>query len=473
MQRQPLIRGKDRHDATQANEISNDVPTKKKPCKSDRKLQMGRITSTFVTLIVASSMLLIACNNFFIMSPTRIENNDRQSQRRLVSKDSGAPRSNKTVVFQPTNDVLENSCDRLYSFRHIVNTDNRKCIQHNSLHWKACEVSPLQVDISRIDGPVGNETIESVKGRTEQKELLFYHLGAFQMETKVPHGMDSTWSRIIESTRYQALTLKEDSVPTVFLQRPTYANPCFWTAALYNVYVTLHQFELLNESALRIVWMDGHAWNPLDSVWKHLFRATEVLHIKQLDPRMRYNRPYFVHTESTFHDPGLRKHHNQDACKPDSSLHQFRDFVLERHGLSLKQTDTKQLTLLQRSDHSAHPRSDGVTDRKIHDIDKAQELLAEQYPGYTITTVSFEDMPYREQLAVISQTDVLVTVHGAGNVHVIFLPSHATLVEYYPPGFSGRVRFKYLAECMGLRHVQKHARIASKLPEQKITVHLT
>jgi len=369
--------------------------------------------------------------------------------------------------------ITENSCDRLYGFRHIVKTDNGKCIEHASLHWKACKLFPLQVNVSRIDGPVGNETIHSVKGRTEKEEFLSYHAGAFQMEAEVPPGMDRTWSRVLEATQYKLVTHKDDDIPTVFLHRPTYANPCFWTAALYNLYITLHQFDLLNESALRIVWMDGHAWTQLNSVWGHLFRATEVLHIKQLDPHTRYTRPYFVHTESTFHDPGLRKHQNRDACQPDSSLHQFRDFVLDRHGLSLKTTDTNQLTLLTRLDYMGHPRSDGITDRKIHDIEKTQELLADQYPGYTIKTVSFEEMPYREQLVVISQTDLLVSVHGAGNIHVIFLPSHATLVEYYPPGFSGRVRFKYLAACMGIQYVQKSARIASNLPGQKITVHLT
>jgi len=97
-----------------------------------------------------------------------------------------------------------------------------------------------------------------------------------------------------------------------------------------------------------------------------------------------------------------------------------------------------------------HPRSDGRTDMTIADIDDDTAYLQLEYPYHTIQVVSFEDLPFAQQLSYIVQTDILVSVHGAGNIHTMLLPDHAIFVEYFPAKFVLRTRFRYVAQCLNI-----------------------
>ena len=74
----------------------------------------------------------------------------------------------------------------------------------------------------------------------------------------------------------------------------------------------------------------------------------------------------------------------------------------------------------------------------IHDVKETVDALRVKYPDHEMRAVSFEGMPFREQLKVIRETDLLIAVHGAGNVHVLFLESSALSIYcecswYLPP----------------------------------------
>ena len=86
----------------------------------------------------------------------------------------------------------------------------------------------------------------------------------------------------------------------------------------------------------------------------------------------------------------------------------------------------------------------------IHDVKETVDALRVKYPDHEMRAVSFEGMPFREQLKVIRETDLLIAVHGAGNVHVLFLPFDAKFIEFYPKGFSNRVRFQFIANALGI-----------------------
>ena len=98
----------------------------------------------------------------------------------------------------------------------------------------------------------------------------------------------------------------------------------------------------------------------------------------------------------------------------------------------------KQVTLLIRNSYIAHPRASGEVDRTVHDNSQTEAALRLRYPNDDQSTISFEDKTFAEQPAIIRKTDLLVTVHGAGNVHVLFLPLNSSFIEFYPNGFEGR-----------------------------------
>lgn len=277
-------------------------------------------------------------------------------------------------------------------------------------------------------------------------------------------------------------------------------------------------------SSLNIIWLDGHAHGDLDPVWYRLFQ-TQPLHIKQLlmpsslrsfrranintnsqfdqdihrrdEGVMLSGHVMVVNTMSAIGDEGLgiyqwgggdysttdeRKHlllpnaqvNGNRSCWKNSTLVFFRDFVLEQYGLNRTTTterdeslsssspNPKILTLLVRQDYRAHPRSTGETDRTLANVSADATYLQTLYPSHSVQIVSFEGMPFVQQLQTIISTDVLVAVHGAGNIHVLFLPDHATLVEYIPKSFSNRRRFRFLAECLNVTYIAKRAWIEGR-----------
>ena len=207
----------------------------------------------------------------------------------------------------------------------------------------------------------------------------------------------------------------------------------------------------------------------------------------------------FVNTRSAFGDEGMRNHRSGHACDPATSgLHKFRDFVLQRFNVTrsaslttimsndryhqdqptdsghivVQDPPTKILTLLVRKNYRAHPRSTGLTDRVLANPDKDAHYIQSLYPDYNVEVVSFEGMPFEDQLRQVARSDVFVAVHGAGNVHVLFLPDHAEFVEYFPPGFSQRRRFEFLADCLNVTYKREAAFIENSFDDGRISVRL-
>ena len=229
----------------------------------------------------------------------------------------------------------------------------------------------------------------------------------------------------------------------------------------------------------RTVWLDGHAYGgDLDHIYHHLFGSG--VHIRRLAPdneTLMFKRAVFIENTSPFWE-GLALYNYDHPCQNNSGLHQFRDFVLKRYGvkqkeLSVKTNETKRLTFLVRKDYQPHPRSDGRTDRQVEDIEGDANYLRKQYPDYQLDIVSFEAMSFSEQLRSVARTDLFVAIHGAGNMHAMFLPTGATFHEYFPPGFKGRTRFKFLSHCLGIKYESRTAVIKRKFKGGKVSVSIS
>jgi hypothetical protein len=251
--------------------------------------------------------------------------------------------------------------------------------------------------------------------------------------------------------------------------------------SMYNVYIVLQQFSILPHSSSGvippiIIWLDGHAEGSLDHVWNDLYR-TQPIHVKQLPQKVtHFDNAIVVNTMSAIGDEGYHNYdwrrkrtNNTDHCQMDpnnNTLVSFRDFVLDRYNQTRKQPQQRrssgsslrlQLTFLVRNDYVAHPRSNGRADRTNYNLTDDIDYLQSEYPDYNLKVVSFEEMSFGEQLSHVTQTDLFVAIHGAGNVHALFLPDHATFVEYVPQKYRNRMRFRYLAECLNLTYIAKKA----------------
>ncbi len=418
-----------------------------------------------------------------------------------------------TMVSQglnPLSPPLLHSCNDIFGSHQMVRIDD--CLHHQLLKWYACDIGTAWIRTDLIEGSVGSEAIEDVVNRPEAQEQLVFFKGSLLLQNNtVPqylvNSADTHMKRFLQS----AISLPDfqsqygsnhvfsspSSRITLLVRRGNYANPCMALLTMYNVYIILEYYckhFVSGSRSLSIVWLDGHAKGDLDPVWYQLFE-TQPLHVKQLnkqlsltnegldssDPKSRISllgHLMVVNTMSAIGDEGLGLYDwNVDAMTGDnqqgkkrnpssgllnSTLVQFRNFVLERYGLKRSASKTKILTLLVRRDYRAHPRSTGQTDRTLANVTADALYLQNLYPTHTLQVVSFEGMPFIEQLRFITSTDVLVAVHGAGNIHVLFLPDDATMVEYIPQPFRQRRRFRFLAECLNVSYVAKPAWIEER-----------
>lgn len=66
--------------------------------------------------------------------------------------------------------------------------------------------------------------------------------------------------------------------------------------------------------------------------------------------------------------------------------------------------------------------------RFIINEDEVRNLLIR----YEFDIVYFEDMDFAEQVSLMSQTSVMITIHGAGLTNLIFMPEESAVVEILP-----------------------------------------
>jgi hypothetical protein len=327
-------------------------------------------------------------------------------------------------------------------------------------------------------------------GRTENEERLVFQKGAIEVAAPLDEKMTNSTILVLDEVQSLFASAKqldnwkmsqpveeEDIMTTIFVVREAYANPCWAVIVIYQTWLLIQEFAI---EKFRIVWLDGHAHTPMDSMWPHLF-GPNVYHLKNFinaTSRTEFTKSFLVQAAPTaMSNEGLKIHKNGHVCTPNSRLDQFRNWVLERYGLLESANHStaigvrpKTITLLARRNYVAHPRSDGIVDRTLHRLNETVVALKERYPNDKVQVVSFESIPVAEQLSIIARTDLLLAVHGAGNVHAIFLQPGSVFVEFFPKGFQSRQRFRFLAQSAGIQYVSAHAKVHEKIAENKIIV---
>jgi len=420
----------------------------------------------------------------------------------------------------PNSASLSHSCSELFGMNQLVRQGRCLQHQLLLWRACEFQVDTVWINVSRIEGSIGGEPVDQVLGRSEREEQLQFLPGSLMIQMAPSSNNTSLWlpagyldsvdihtKRFLQSVIFTMNTggnPKEPSsfiVPTssssspyngitLLVRRGNYANPCMALLTMYNVYILLvhfyDYFKTPSRPPLTIVWLDGHAFGDLDPVWDQLF-GTQPRHIKELLLGKEESDPYgqrdsavgrsalvelgphvmVVNTMSAIGDEGLglygwNSQQEQPSrvdsdCQQNSTLVQFRDFVLQQYDLQRSVTPSQTVTLLVRRNYQAHPRSSGLTDRTLANLSADTAYIQSIYPEHRVRVVSFEGQSFRQQLEDIVSTDILVAVHGAGNIHVLFLPDHATIVEYVPKSFRLRRRFRFLAECLNVTYVSQPA----------------
>lgn len=81
-------------------------------------------------------------------------------------------------------------------------------------------------------------------------------------------------------------------------------------------------------------------------------------------------------------------------------------------------------------------------------IERAKEKFG---PHVLIDKVDFDNHTIEDQIRIARTTDILLGAHGAGLTHILWLPSHAVVLEVLPMGFNYPF-YERVALLRGLRH---------------------
>lgn len=187
-----------------------------------------------------------------------------------------------------------------------------------------------------------------------------------------------------------------------------------------------HPFSFQAET--NVVLIEGHPWTPFDRVWQDFFNSTRRL--SQL-PRKTFFKNLVWSIGS--HDNPM-----SDFMDPELPLsEEFRDLVLStyqidphNHKLNCSRLS---ILLLLRHDYVAHARNPrGVIQRKFANEKELVQTIRQNFPDCTLQAVQLDLFRMETQLDIISRTDMLIGMLGAGLTHAMFLPETSGLIELRP-----------------------------------------
>ena len=306
----------------------------------------------------------------------------------------------------------------------------------------------VTLDPSKGQGQKGGENISDVINQAEDKEFFILNNGYFSVYCKNKShypfraylGKDhlSAWFNVIDTgTNVVAKVVNKRWI--IAVMRYEYANLYHTMTDYYNAFLMTIKFSL-NPDETDILFIDGHPIGALDSTWETLFG--NVTRAGRLNETVLY-------TNMIWNILGYFSPLNEHETPAIPLVEQFRHFFLNRHGINQEKVlncDKLSVLFLWRRDYLAHPRNpSGKVSRKVKNEDELISAVTDLLPGHDVKGVQIDKLSMKKQLQVISETDILIGMHGAGLSHTLFLPSHAGLVELYPTYWPTDRHFRAMA----------------------------
>jgi hypothetical protein len=147
-------------------------------------------------------------------------------------------------------------------------------------------------------------------------------------------------------------------------------------------------------------------------------------------------------------------------CLFESKLmHGFRRFMLGAFNIQIEdpreeeyykeQTRPLRVSLISRRPYNRFVEHSFVG----RQIDNEPELISvlSSVPDVNLTRHDFAQTSFREQLEIMSETDILIGMHGAALTGVTYLPDHAAVIELWPNIGIWRV-FEHITHWSGLAY---------------------
>jgi hypothetical protein len=291
---------------------------------------------------------------------------------------------------------------------------------------------------ANIDGQAkGGEEIREVLNQNLDKEKYmfnndFLEINCVADNQLVNHAGKLTLFnslKVIHVDNTEHFNNSVDARYAIAIRREDYANLHNWIRNIYNTFLAMIHFKI-QPSNITVIFMDGHPVTELDKAWTAIYGAP--LRVGRMENPQTYQN--FILGIDESQGPVSDYLINEVPY-----LEEFRSFVLSQFNLPDEarfDCSRLRITVIIRRNAVYHPRNvQGNVGRKIFNEATLINDLIVAFPTASVKPVLMESLPMRLQLKIISQSDVLIGMHGAGMSHVMFLPRHAAILEMFSKDF--------------------------------------
>ena len=213
--------------------------------------------------------------------------------------------------------------------------------------------------------------------------------------------------------------------------REEYAN-AYWM--VMDVFDLFHIIRAIDKS-VQVILLDNHPKSTMDQLWRIYF--DDVLYLPSLkisngvDPSKS-----LVFAENLIFRPNRQGSVFKNQMQTGSiSFSQFRNEGYQKVGVRLEARNCSRLrvTIVWRRNyvnHAGNPQ--GEIKRKITNEQEVMQAIR-SFKNVEITEASLELMSVKEQIHLMSRTDVFFGVHGAGHTMAVYMPPGGMVVEITTP----------------------------------------
>ncbi|KAL3657051.1 hypothetical protein V7S43_018099 [Phytophthora oleae] len=238
--------------------------------------------------------------------------------------------------------------------------------------------------------------------------------------------------------------LQEDSVSSdkltvtraVMLVRRDDHNPFFQISGMLNAWIMMQTLGW-ERNTTQLVTFDRALPNPVDELRHALLGPEKPI----IGGEVFQNR--VVHFESALLAPyevtGPLMSHLDDhqPCYANEMLQDFRDLALKSLGVTPRnaKTDPKRclVTVISR-----RPYGGRRVQRMWQNEDEILDKMREEYQECEFQSLEFTNMTMHEQMRAMLDSDVVIGMHGAGMVNVMWTRPETLVIEIFP-----RRRFRW------------------------------
>ena len=278
-------------------------------------------------------------------------------------------------------------------------------------------------------------------------------------ESKIPKyyflfGKEGTplqsWLTDLRTMPYAAVSkFSVEKNPIVVILRHEAHNLFHTLCEWYNVFLLSKLLEF-DPFTVDILLLDDRPPSPIDPGWDTLFG--KILKYSDIPDNVIYETLIWnvigYESPANFHWQYVLPYADD-----------FYRFFMRAFKIPIKGLDCSNLTatIIFRRDYLSHPErmkaTKGLIQRKFENEDEILQLVKFYLPpSANVRAIILEEMHLLDQVTTLTNTDILIGMHGAGMSYTMFLPPHAVVFELFPRYWGQLKHFRAFSRWRGLRY---------------------